>query len=244
MATKLNQIIAVQKGVKSSADATLAQAYHDLQKAPLLSGISRKYTPRNEEGEQLPPESTRVQLRASDAIAQVTEALTRLFDVEATKEEANTRAKANIVVGDTTILTDVPATTLLFIEKKLVDIRTFIAKLPTLDPSETWAFDGAQDVYRTDAVFTLKTKKTPKNHVKAEATQHHPAQVEVYYEDEPQGTWATIKYSGALPAQQVNEMLARVDALQQAVKFAREAANNVEVKDQHVGKAIFGYLFA
>ena len=36
----------------------------------------------------------------------------------------------------------------------------------------------------------------------------------------------------------------RVERLQQAVKFAREEANNAEVVDKHVGDRVFGYLFA
>ena len=49
--------------------------------------------------------------------------------------------------------------------------------------------------------------------------------------------------TGALPARRVNELLERVEKLQQAVKFAREEANNVEVEDQTVGEQVFGYLF-
>ena len=52
-----------------------------------------------------------------------------------------------------------------------------------------------------------------------------------------------MKFSGALPAKRVNEILDRVQALQTAVKFAREEANNAEVADQRVGAAVFGYLF-
>ena len=83
----------------------------------------------------------------------------------------------------------------------------------------------------------------PRNHVKAEATEKHPAQVEVYYEDVAVGYWTTVKFSGALPAQRVNELLERVEKLQHAVKFAREEANGTEVTDQRVGDAVFGYLF-
>jgi len=91
-------------------------------------------------------------------------------------------------------------------------------------------------------VQTTKTKKIPRNHVKAEATDKHPAQVEVYYEDVVVGYWRTVKFSGALPASRVKELLDRVDKLQQAVKFAREEANNSEVTDQHIGDRFFAYL--
>ena len=83
----------------------------------------------------------------------------------------------------------------------------------------------------------------PRNHVKAEATEKHPAQVEVYYEDIAVVYWTTVKFSGALPAKRINEILDRVVALQNAVKFAREEANNTDAVDQQVGAAVFGYLF-
>src|SRR5205085_5692244 len=112
-------------------------------------------------------------------------------------------------------------------------------KLPTLDASETWAFDASADCFATEPVQTVRTKKIPRNHVKAEATDKHPAQVEVYYEDVTVGYWRTIKFSGALPTKRVNELLERVEKLQQAVKFAREEANSLEVEEQKAGKAVF-----
>jgi hypothetical protein len=241
---KLNQIIAIEKGVKTGAFQTLTEAHQQLQKSAPLAGISRTYRPKDDDGEPLPPESTRVQIRAEEIIRKVMAAMTELFDVTATKDWANTQAKADVVVDGRTILTDVPATYLLFLEKQLIDLRTFVAKLPILDPSESWQYDASSDTYATSSMQTIRTKKIPRNHVKAEATKEHPAQVEVYYEDVTQGFWSTIKFSGALPAQRVNELLNRVEKLQQAVKFAREEANNLEVERQKIGEKVLGYLFA
>jgi hypothetical protein len=75
------------------------------------------------------------------------------------------------------------------------------------------------------------------------ADAKHPAQVEVYHEDVAVGYWTTVKFSGALAAKRVNDILDRVSKLQTAVKFAREEANNTDVVDQPVGAAVFGYLF-
>lgn len=241
---KLNQIIAIEKGVKSQSIKELSHAHQHLQKTPQLSGISRTYRPVDEEGEQYPPESTRVQVKAEDIIRQTVETLTKLFDITATKDWANIEARANVVVDGNTLLEKVPVTYLLFLEKQLADIRNFIQKLPVLDAGETWTYDASSDTWATEPMQTLKTKKIPRNHVKAEATEHHPAQVEVYYEDITVGTWRTIKFSGALPAQRINELLTRVEKLQQAVKFAREEANGVEVDEQAIGKSVFDYLFA
>jgi len=242
MATKLSQIIAIEKGVKSKSYADLTQAHHDVQKQPLLTGLTRTYQPKDEDGEQLPPESTRVQVKAEDVLRQIAANLTRLFDVTATKDWANCTARADVTVDGRTIIAEVPVSYLLFLEKQLTDLHTFVKKLPTLDAAESWSRDPSTDWWKTDPVRTIRTKKVPRNHVKAEATDKHPAQVEVYYEDVPVGYWTTVKFSGALPARRVNELLERVEKLQQAVKFAREEANGAEVTDQRVGDAVFGYL--
>lgn len=241
---RLNQIIAVEKSVKSRSFQELTEAHHLLQKNAMMAGISRTYRPKDEEGEQLPAESTRVQVKAEEVIRKTVEILTHLFDVTATKDWANCEAKADVIVDGQTLLTQVPITYLLFLEKQLTDLHTFVKKLPVLDASETWVFDSSADCWATEAMQTIRTKKIPRNHVKAEATEHHPAQVEVYYEDVTIGYWRTVKFSGALPAKRINELLNRVEKLQAAVKFAREEANNLEVKDQKVGEKLLSYLFS
>ncbi|MFD5657127.1 DUF7873 family protein [Streptomyces hirsutus] len=241
--TKLNQIIAVEKGVKSKAVQDVNGAHQKVQKPALLAGISRTYQPKDEEGEQLPPESTRVQVQGEDVLREMAASLTRLFDVTATKDWANCTARADVAVEGRTVLADVPVGYLLFLEKQLTDLHAFVRKLPTLDAAESWSHDPSTDWWKTDPVRTIRTKKVPRNHVKAEATEKHPAQVEVYYEDVPIGYWTTVKFSGALPARRVNELVERVEKLQQAVKFAREEANATEITDQRAGEAVFGYLF-
>ncbi|YAG12836.1 hypothetical protein NSTC745_02147 [Nostoc sp. DSM 114161] len=78
-----------------------------------------------------------------------------------------------------------------------------------------------------------------------EATKEHPAQVKESSEDVPEGTWRTVKFSGAISQARQNELLRRVDKLMQEVIFAREQANSLEVTQQNqVARSIFGYLFA
>ncbi|MBB4986475.1 hypothetical protein GGE06_007443 [Streptomyces sp. SFB5A] len=55
----------MEKGVKPRAHQDLTAAHHGLQEPALLAGISRTYQPKDEEGEQLPPESTLVRRNAS-----------------------------------------------------------------------------------------------------------------------------------------------------------------------------------
>lgn len=243
--TKLNQIIAIEKGTKTQSVRDLTDAHQALQKQALLSGISRSYRPRDEEnGEKLPPEQTKVQIRAKDMIRKTADVMTKLFDITATKDIANCEARADVVVDGRVIIANAPVTYLLFLEKQLVDLHTFVKKLPVLDPSEEWHHDSTSNCWATDPAFGVRTKKVIRNHVKAEATEKHPAQVETYTEDVVVGEWKTIKFSGSLPQKEVDEFLARVEKLQEAVKFAREAANSVEVQDARIGKAAFDYVFS
>jgi hypothetical protein len=242
--TKLNQILALEADAKRHAQAAVAQASGTLGNTSLLNGLSRTYQPRQEDDEQLPPESTRVQATAQDVVAAMQSELARLWDLTATKDYANCEAKADVVLDGRTLVEGAPATYLLFLEKQLAELEAFIRRLPTLDQAEKWTYDTAQGLWTTEPVQTVRTKKVPKSHVAYEATKEHPAQVQMYTEDVPAGRWTLIKYSGALPAPRVRELLDRVRALQAAVKTAREEANMHAVTDRKVGDAILGYLFA
>lgn len=246
--TKLHAMIALRDGVQSRAHQAIS-ALHTLTKKPeLYNGVVRTYRPIQEEGgEQLPPESTNVQLRADKVLGDMTKILTPYWNLMATQDRANQEARADVVVTDATgvertILSDVSVSHLLFLEKQLDDVRTFIRKLPTLDPAQTWNPDEASDLQATPPVETVRQKKVPRNHVKAVATERHPAQVEMYYEDVLAGYWTTIKFSGALPATKIRELVERVNKISDAVKKARQRANEVDVVDVQTGKPVFDYI--
>jgi hypothetical protein len=240
---KLNQVLAVVAPKKKQAEAALTEAYHKIQKAELFNGISRVYTPKDEDGDRFPAESKNVQATCKSLIDGVRGALVEMLDVVATQDHANCTAKGDVTVDGQVILSQVPATNLLFLGHQLVDLHTFVNKLPTLDPADEWEYNENADSYASAPAETVKTKKVPRNHVKAEATDKHPAQVEVYTEDVVTGYWKTIKFSGAIPAKEKNAMLARVRKLQEAVLRAREEANNVDVTPIKVGDSILDYVF-
>lgn len=239
----LSQTIAIEKDIKEKAAQSRSLAEAKFNKPALLSGLSRSYTPKDDDGELLPPESTAVQVKATQIVAEVQAALTTLFDTVATKDYANCSAKASITVDGKVLLADVPATYILFLEKQCAELLSFVKKIPTLDASESWQYDASQDCHRTDHVETVRTKKVFQRLTLAEATDKHPAQVQVYQEDQPTGRWKTIKYSGAMPAKQLNEIIERIEKLQRATKFAREEANRAEVKPQHTGEPLLRYIF-
>lgn len=246
--TTLAQIIAIEKGVKQSSNRELTDQYHLLQRPALLSGLTRVYSADavsdGEIAETLPSESVKVQAKVEDVLHEASITLTRLFDVTLTKDTANQSARADVVVDGETLLSDVPVTYLLFLEKQLGDLGTIIKTLPVLDPAEEWDYDSNTGVYRTEPQQTRRSKKVKKVLVRYPADDKHPAQTETYDDDVAVGTWTLTKFSGAVSADRKRQLLDRVNALSDAVKMARQSANRVDVVDQHAGKLVFDYLLA
>lgn len=239
---KLNQFIALLKGGKSTGEGALTKAYHLIQNKALMVGYSKTYQPRNDDGETLPSEGVLLQLRVPVILDDVVGPLTKLLDLTATVDKGNQIATADVMIEGKPLLRDVPVSTLLFLEKKLVDFRTFVEKLPTLDAAEEWVLGDDGISWKTKPSSKVRTKKLPRNHEKSPATDKHPAQVEVFYEDLVVGDYTTVGFSGALKEKEKQRLLAQVVALQEAVKVAREQANMTEVPDYKIGKDIFAFL--
>ncbi len=240
---KLCQVLAVEKTVKGRVYADVSELHKRGQKAVLFNGFSKRYTPQDDDGEQLPPESLKVQASAEDALTTLASTLTELFDIVATKDTANCSAKADVVVDGVTVLPSVPATLLLFLEKQLTDIQTFVEALPVLDPADTWSYDDASKCYRSATVKTHRTKKITKPIVLYPATPEHPAQTNIVTEDVLAGHWEMTKFSSALSETRKAELRSRVSSLIKAVKQARELANTTDSPPIFIGDAIFKHLF-
>ena len=243
--TKLNQVVALEKGLKGRVKSSITAMHHQLQKSALFTGLSRVYQPKDEDGDTLPAENTRVQLTVPDQLDAAAQQLTNLFDVVATKEWGNTHAKADIVVDGSVLIKGAPVPYLLFLEKELVDWRTFVTKVPVLDQAEVWVEDDTVDnQWRTMPTGTVRSKKVLRYLTLAPATDKHPAQVQTFNEDVPVGTWMTTKMSGAIPTKRRDQLIERADKLLDAVKAAREEANGTEVTQVKPGEDVFAYLLA
>lgn len=239
---KLNQIVAVVNGKKTEAEKALTEVHRKCTKPELFNGLHRTYRPLDEDGETFPDESKPVEYTTDQALEDSRNILTGLFDVIATQDYSNGAAVADVIVDDNAILENVPVTYLLFLEKQLTSLNTFIAKLPTLDVGENWTKDSNRDLYVGSQYDTHKTKKVLQHKVLYEATKEHPAQVEKWTEDTRVGTWINQKSSGSMPLVEKRVLLEKVKKLQDAVKFARETANSVEVAPVKVGDKVFNYL--
>jgi hypothetical protein len=242
---KLNQVIAVEKGIKSKVTSDVDTIHKSAQKPILFEGMAKTYKKKNDEDQdEVPAQRQHVQMVAARALADIGLRWRELFDVTAQKDYANCVARASIVVDGQTLLGDVPVTYLLFLEKQLTELYTIVSKFPTLDPSEVWQEDVAQGLWRTEPTLTTRTKKVQRPIVLYGATDKHPAQTQLIVEDIPVGTWETTRYSGALPETEHRRLLARIEKAQHAVKAAREQANMVDAPAQAIGEKVFGWLFA
>jgi len=244
--TKLNQVIAIEKGVKSRAHDIISEVYKTLQKPELFNGIVRTYRKKDDEGEDLPSEKKHIQFRVRDVLGAVRMTQSELFEVTAQKDLANATAKAPVVVNGQTILPELPVTTLLFLEKQITDMRALIAAIPVLDSSENWTLDANSGVFKTDPpVETHRTKKVARPIVLYDATDKHPAQTQLIQEDIIAGFWSTVRLSAAMPKPEKERIAERMEKLLIGIKQAREQANDADAsKKPAIGFAIFEYLFA
>jgi hypothetical protein len=243
MATKLHQIIAVEKGVKTRVMRFVTDKYKALQKGALFDGFSKVYAKKDEDGEDFPPERHLVQMRVEDTLQEVADQLTEYMDIVADKDAANCNAKADVVVEGEVLLVQVPATHLLFLEKQLTDLNTVIDNMPVLDAAFDWNKDDATGLFKSAPVDTTKKAKVYEPIVLYHATEQHPAQTQMVQVDKIVGTWTTIKHSGAVTADRKKALQKKARTLLKAVKFAREQANSVEVVERaSVGEAVFKYL--
>lgn len=240
---KLNQIIAIEKGVKSRTYSEITDLNKKLQKEDLFNGFSKTYRKLDEEGEEYPPESKKVQLNINDVLNDVTKCMTELFDTTFTKDYSNCYAFANIKVDGNTIIEKAPATFILFLEKQLNDIKTMINNIPVLDSNEDWKLDENSNLYKSNLVSTYKSKKIIEAITLAKATKEHPEQAQLINKDVLVGYWDTIKQSGAMTKLNKKELIERIEKLIDSVKFAREEANNTEIEKYQVSNKIFEYLF-
>lgn len=240
---KLNQIIAIEKGVKARTYGELSLFNKTIQKSELFNGLIRTYQPKDDDGEVLPPENKKIQYDVETILKALIKSETEAMEITARKDWTNNSALADLKIDGSVIISGVPVTYLLFLEKKVTDLRAFISNLPVLDGTEDWTKDANSGYYKADPTQTHRTKKVPKVVVKYAATDKHPAQTEMIQEDIVVGYWNQTKQSGAIPATDKAVMIERANKLLDAIKATREAANNYdEISVPDVGGAIFKYL--
>lgn len=242
---KLNQIVALNAPKKGEFQKQITKSYQILQKPEPFYGREGTYTPRDEEnGEKLPAESTKVQLRVDSILEELKEPWSEMFDVVLTNDVGNSQATADLIVDETTILKNVPVSTLLFLEKKLVEWGNVLSAIPVLPLSHTWNYNSDFALYETPVQHTIRTTKEEIPLVLYEATDKHPAQTKTIVKDVPVGSWERKITSSAMPLTEVDRLKKKLAKLKEGVIKAREQANSMEIEQQKGGDQILNFLFS
>ncbi|TXH15764.1 MAG: hypothetical protein E6R03_06635 [Hyphomicrobiaceae bacterium] len=237
---RLSQVLTVEKGIKQKLNTEGAELHKMNQKPDLFSGMVRNYEKSHDDGEDLPSEDKKVLGLASSNLMKFASLWADLADVTATKDFANASAFGKLDIGGEEV--SVPVPYLIWLEKQLDDMKTFVSNLPELSPERDWTLDENRGFYKSNTVKTVRTKKVPKVVVLYEATDKHPAQVQLQNEDVLVGYWETTHLSGAVSRVDKHTLLAKVEKFRNSVKQAREEANTYLTTRSSLGSMIVSHL--
>lgn len=243
---KLHEVLAVESELAGTDQRIREETSHTFkQKADHFIGWNKHYEPLDEDGEQVPDEHHELVTTVHSKLRYMFEHVARYLDAVYQKEATNQVAKADVVIGEKTILKDVPATFLLGLETKLKHLRSVLDTVPTLPPGVEVKLDPSQGDHVYAAVHDVSRRKTRKevcHKILVQPTEHHPAQIEKWTEDVPVGWTHQKMWFGMLSPSEKSELLGRVDELARAVKQARQRANCTEVVKQKVAKPLIDFI--
>lgn len=247
---KLHELLAVEANLEGQMNKTRTELTATFEKKRHLFEEKRTTFRPLAEGE---PEVTEAQSDIQSTVPQELDWVSNFFvkalDASYQVAEANTQARADVVLEDeaeTVLLRQVPATTLLELEKRMAEWQHLISSIPTLDPAKGFMLDPARrNVFQARPVTKTRTKKVSKPVVLYEATDKHPAQVQLATEDVAIGVLSEQEWSGLITPAQKAEFLGRVEMLIRAIRRARSRANETEVdKSKKIGSTLLRFLLA
>jgi len=248
---KLHELLAVEKDKKGTATRIVDEtAMTFLKKQQLFQGFTRVYDAKEEGGgEAFDGELSDVVTNVPEKLDYFDNYIVNLFDVIVQKESTNTKAKADIVIGngekEVNIATGVPVAALVQLENILENIRNRVYNvIPTLDPKNNWEKDEnrGDGYYKSRESRKRKTRKEQSWVTVVEATEHHPAQVRDVTKDVHTGDWVETHFSGMMSPKDKSELLARFSTVIEAVKQARARANDIEIEKTVIGNRIFKFI--
>ena len=243
---RLHELLAVMADTTNAAQAVTKETTTVFaKKADHFRGHNKtvSFFDSGREGENT-AETKQIVTTVYDKLTHTFKIVGRHYDALIQLEEANGRAKADLVIDGTTIMKDVPATFLLGMESRLKSVREMIMAIPTLEMSTKWEPDAnmGDGYYRAEPLIAMKGEKNLKFLTVAEATDRHPAQVEKWNEDVPVARIETTHTSSMITPHEKSAMLLRCEKMISAVKKARQRANTVDVTDISIAEEIFGYI--
>lgn len=246
---KLHELLAVESNLKSQAVSATADLKNTFEKKKHhFSETMVTFKPSGENAQDMVESVLDLQTTVPREINWIKPFLTKAIDAGYQVAEANTSARADVLLENgTVILQQIPATALLELEKRIKEVQDFVLQIPTLDPAKGFTPDADRgaDVFQARAVFKTRTKKENKPLVLAPATDKHAAQVQLVVEDVPVGTIMAQEWSGLITTSAKGIMIERVEELLRSVKQARARANEttLETASNKIGARLLDYVF-
>jgi len=248
---KLHEILAVEQSQKGQ----MAKILLDLN--TLFSSKRHHFEKKvvtftsNAEGAQPVVESqSDIQTTVAKELNWASKTIISAIDTAYQVDIGNTLAKGDIVVNGETLAKDVPATALLQLEKQLQMIKNTLTAIPTLDPALGFSHEEADEkgVYKARDVNTKRTRKDQIPLVMYDATDKHPAQVQLVGKDVEIGVVQKQEWSSLITPAIKADLLDKAEELIRAVKRARARANEqaVDQKDEKhkIGKVLLNHILS
>lgn len=244
---KLHELLAVEGNLKGQADKTRGELAATFEKKRHLFMEKRvTFTPNTEGASPVTEEQLDLQTTVRQELSWFSALWAKAIDAGFQVDEANTLARADVLLDDgTVILKSVPATALLQMEKRLNELHELIGHVPTLDPAKGFKADSerGRGIFRARDDSRERTKKDVRVIVGYQATKEHPAQVQYINVDVPIGTIQTQEWSGLITPAEKAEMFERCETLRRAVKQARSRANEQTVNvDGRIGDTLLKFV--
>jgi len=242
---KLHAVLAVLPSLKGVASKIARETKAVFGgKAHLFDGHLKTYSPLSEGGDTLPEDRSPMATTVGEKLAHFVEIASPALDAAFQVEKTNQSATADIIVGGF-VLTGVPATFLMQLDKQLIALREVYDDIPTRDPKYVWEedVDAGRGVFRAihDEIVNRNVEKIVPIEL-APATKEHKAQVKEGKESIKVGEWTTKRQTGKISPAQKYELLSRIDQLQRAVKQALSRANETPHSTDTIAKEFFGYI--
>mgnify|MGYP001556671169 CR=1 FL=1 len=241
---KLHELLAVESNLENQANKVRGELTDTFAKKRHLFEEKRvTFTPSGE-GSSVTESQSDIQSNVKEELEWIKDHLIKALDASYQVAESNTAARADIVLEDDTVLiTGVPATALLELEKRVAEIMALIVAVPTLDPAKGFTKDTSRNLYVARTVNKQRTRKEKKVFIKYEATKEHPAQTELLDQDVVVGTIQEQEWSGLITPVEKADLINRVEILARAVRRARSRANDVEVNTaKKIGAKLLSYV--
>jgi hypothetical protein len=238
---KLSELLAVEDEARKAIERKCNQCV-DMFRAPdvNLTGTLKQHKP--DTGDPPDPETTPLITTVAREFEILAPHMSWYINMACSKELTTGKARSQFVIGDNKKHT-VPLSFMAVLFDHVTQLESIVSAAPTLDKQKDWALDDDRGCFVSKPEETDATQKRPCNHLLAEATEHHPAQVQVFMDDVKVGVDIKQTHSGAMTPDDKQAMLDRIAALKQAIKASMESAKALDLVPANIGEDIVAFIF-